>query len=878
MKKFLLVISFLCSFIPVFAKHITGGEVLYRFTGMGADGVSKQYSVTLILFRDNTCVNCSAMPPTVAMGIFDNDSNEELFLRTVDLGSTAPLDVIASPPCLTNPPQLDYSAGYYTFSITVPPNSRGYTITYQTCCRVDGITNIGGAGSIGATYVGTIPGSQTLPVGNDNSAMFQTGISILCNNKRFILDFSATDSDGDSLVYSFADAYNGGNATDASFADPAPPPYGSVPYGPVPYSGNTPLGAQATINPATGIISGIAPDAGKYIVCVVVKSYRNGVLITEHRKDFIVTVAPCDFASADLPVQDRSCDSFTFSFQNGNTSPLNLTFDWNFGDPASGGANTSNAEFPPPHTFSDTGRFTVTLIVNAGQPCVDTARELVYVYPGFFPGIKYIPPMCKDLPVQFTDSSRTNYGVINYWHWDFGNPPGGADTSLLQNPTYIYHTAGTYNIQFIVGSSKGCLDTLMPEPVVTIVDKPDFQIFPKDTLICFIDTLLIRTNVTTGTITWSPNLAISDIHSFNPSVSPDVPTTYTALYVDPSGCSITDSTKIRVVSGVNIAAQADTTLCSGDSAVLHVTSNALYYSWTPPDKVDDPTVQDPVIHPTDPLTDFHVHASISAKCFNDADIKVKSVPYPDVVVTGDTAVCYGNSAQLHAAGGSVYTWTPIAYLNNPLIPDPVSVRPKTSLTYTVTVRDTLGCPKPVSKDFRVEVIRLVVDAGPQDTSVVLGEPVQLFATSNNNEVSTYTWIPSTYLDNPGIPDPVALPQDNITYRVQLTIAIGCTAFDTIRVKVFYLPPDIYVPSAFTPDNDGNNDVFRPMALGIKKLESFRVFDRWGKLMFETSQIGQGWDGTYKGRGQDPGTFVWEANAVDYKNRSIFRKGTVILIR
>jgi gliding motility-associated-like protein len=873
MKKLLLFFLFLCSFIPVFAKHITGGEVTYTF--QSSNGTSTVYTVTLILFRDNTCVGCSAMPASVTLGVFDNDDNTRLFLRAIDLGSIQPLDIVSSPPCLTNAPELDYSAGYYVTSISVPNNLTGFTVSYQTCCRVDGITNINGVSAVGATYVGEIPGTAALQGGHDNSATFQTGISILCNNKHFLLDFSATDQDHDSLVYSFADAYNGGEAADAGFADPAPPPYGSVPYGPAPYSGNTPLGSQATINSATGIISGIAPDAGKYIVCVVVKSYRNGLLVAEHRKDFIVTVAPCDFASADLPAVIRECDTFTKTFQNENDSPLNLTFLWDFGDPASGANNTSTQEVVT-HTYADTGVYHLTLIVNAGQPCADTAHADVLVFPGFFPAIKYIPPMCKDLPVQFTDSTKTSYGTVNYWHWDFGNPPGGTDTSRLQNPVYTYHTAGTYDIQLIVGSTKGCLDTLKPSPQVIITDRPDFHVNPHDTLICVVDTLQILTGAGTGTITWSPNYAISDIHSFNPLVSPDITTTYSALYVDPVGCTIIDSARIRVTNGVSLSKQADTTLCSSDSAVLHISSNALYYSWTPPDKITDPTVQNPTIHPTDPLTPFTVHASISAKCFSDATINVRSVPYPDVVITGDSTICYGNSAQLHASGGSSYVWTPIAYLTNTHIPDPVSQQPKANITYTVTVTDTLGCPKPVSKDFTVQVIRLTANAGSADTSVVIDQPVQLHVTDNGGTI--YLWTPSTYLDNPNISNPVALPQNDITYLVRVSNEIGCFATDTVRVHVFDLAPGLYVPSAFTPGKDGLNDLFRPIALGIQTLVSFRVFDRWGTLMFETNRIYDGWDGSYKGRPQDSGTFVWEAHAVDYKGKPIYMKGSVILIR
>ncbi|MEJ7611676.1 MAG: PKD domain-containing protein [Ferruginibacter sp.] len=873
MKRSLLLLLVGFSCLPVFARHITGGEVIYDYIGPGASN-SKIYRVTLRLFRDNLTMGGAAMPASVSIGIFNNAGNAQVggYLN-VPLVANTPVGIISSPPCLTNPPVFDYSVGTYIFTIDLPNNGPGYTVTYQTCCRVSGITN--GGGDEGATYTSEIPGTNTLTGGiNDNSARFVTGISIICYNQAFILDFSATDPDGDSLAYSLTNAYDGGAATDAAFAFPAPPPYGSINYfgG---YSGLSPLGAGASINTSTGIISGIAPGAGKYVVSVVVRSYRNGQYISEHRKDFIITVAPCDFASADLNPVYTSCDippgGFNVSFENLNNSPLNLTFDWNFGDPASGANNNSTLEMPT-HIYSTAGDYNLTLIVNANTPCADTAYAIVKVYPGFFPAFGPVPSMCKDLPVQFSDATTTNYGTVNYWHWDFGVTTLSNDTSRLQNPTYTYNTAGTYNAAFIVGTDKGCRDTLFPI-VVTIIDKPDFFI-SNDTLICTVDTLQLLSNVTTGTITWSPNYMISDVNSFNPFVSPDVPTTYTVTYSDPSGCTASDQVFVNVVNEVTLLAINDTTICLTDTARLLLNTDALYFTWTPTNLIIDPTVRNPQIIPVDPVTVFHVKASISNKCFKEKDITVSTIPYPVAVVSGDQEVCYGKDAQLQASGGTNYLWSPPAYLNSAVIPNPKAIFPKLSLTYTVSVTDTLGCPKPAFATITVNVIRLFANAGPSDTSVVLGQPLQLTATGSE----IYLWTPDTYLNNPNIANPVSLPQNNITYTVSVSNAAGCTANDTINVKVYFLPPDMYVPSAFTPGKDRVNDLFRPIALGIRSLESFRVFNRWGQLVYITSRINDGWDGTFKGVGQDSGTFVWQVNATDYKGNKIFKKGTVILIR
>jgi gliding motility-associated-like protein len=872
MKQFLLLLFFISSFNYVFARHITGGEVVYNYNGAGA-GNSKNYTITLRLFRDNLGGG-AAMPPNVSLGIFNND-NGVLYqgYRSVSISSETPVFVISKPPCLTNEPVFNYSMGLYTITLDLPENTNGHTITYQTCCRVYNITNIGNGptGNVGSSYTGVIPGSATLGATlTDNSARFETGISIICDSKPFKLDFSATDPDVDDvLVYEFYDAYNGGIATMATFDTPAAPPYGAISYV-NPYSGSQPLGPLATINSTTGIISGTAPSSGKYVVAVNVKSFRNGILIAQHKKDFIVTVAPCEFSGADLsPNFIQNCDSLGTAFSNRNVSPLNITFDWDFGEPASGALNFSTEEAPV-HQFLSSGDYWVKLTVNKLLSCPSTDSVLVKIYPGFFPKFDTIPPQCKNVAVQFKDLTTTNYPTINFWKWDFGVTTLTNDTSRLPNPTYTYTAAGTYNASFIVQSSKGCRDTLYP--VVKIVDEPDLKI-TNDTLICTIDTLQLKSNFTTGIITWSPNYMISNINSFNPLVSPDVTTTYTAFYQDPSGCSGSKKVTVSVVSAVTLLTANDTTICRTDKAQLKLNTDALYFVWTPKSLIDDSTVKNPIVTPINPTDTFRVKASISNKCFKEKVIVVKTVPYPRALAN-DSSICFGRSVQLNATGGSSYIWSPATYLTSTTSATPTVQFPLKTIAYTLSVTDTFGCPKPSTKMVTVEVVKVKANAGPSDTSIVLGQPLQLAATGSTN----FLWSQDIWLNKADIYNPISNPLSNITYKVTVSNRNGCFDTDTINVKVFSLPPDLYVPSAFTPGGDGLNELFRPICLGIKRLENFSVYNRWGVLLFSTNRIADGWNGTFKGTPQDPAGYVWTATAIDYKDKQIFRKGNVVLIR
>lgn len=871
MKRFYLLTILLVSFLCSRAAHIVGGEVVYSFVSKTA--TTTTYDVTVILFRDNLCTGCAALPASVDIGIYNKDNGLIVgnFIN-VSRNNEVPLQVTQSPPCLLNAPNFNYSGGYYITRITVANNEAGYTVAYQTCCRVSGIQNAPdrGASGQGATYATDLPGLNVgANVIDDNGARFQTGISIICYNKRFTLDFSATDVDGDVLFYEFVNAFEAPLALNASWATPEAPPYVSVNYN-APYSGLQPLGLNGvSINSSTGIITGIAPAAsGKYIVAVQVSSFRNGVIIDKHRKDFLVTVSPCDFSSAELDLSYANCKDSTFTFVNNNNSPNNLTFLWDFGD-----GNTSTAQSPV-HTYADTGSYTIKLVVNAGTACSDSTTAPLIVFPSFRTGFSESSPACKNTPVFFRDSSFATYGPVNSWSWNFGDPSSGLNnTANTQNTTHSYATAGQYNVRLISTSIKGCRDTL--SKFVTIVDKPIFNV-GNDTLICVIDTLQLNTvgvTAATGTISWSPNYNINNVNSFSPLVSPDVTTTYIATYTDNSGCFASDTIVIRVVNDVSVRAMNDTVICRTDSVRLNVVTDGLSFSWTPAALLSNPTAQNPFAYPTAASTTFTVTATIG-RCRRSDDVVVRTVPYPNARAGNDTTVCFGANIPLFASGGSSYSWSPTFFLNNPNIQNPISIAPPRTLDYIVTVTDTLGCPKPVRDTVRINVVRIVAAAGPRDTAIVLGQPLQLNATGGQ----FYLWTPSTFLNNPNIFNPISNPTDSITYYLTVSDSLGCFGRDTISVQVFRLAAGLYVPTAFTPNGNGVNDVFRPIALGIRTLDYFKVFNRWGELVFATSEIGKGWDGNYKGKEQGTSAFVWEALATDYTGKRIYKKGSVVLVK
>jgi len=360
-----------------------------------------------------------------------------------------------------------------------------------------------------------------------------------------------------------------------------------------------------------------------------------------------------------------------------------------------------------------------------------------------------------------------------------------------------------------------------------------------------------------------------------PTVSPTVSTWYYVTLTD-NGCSNRDSVQVRVISAVSLFAGNDTTICQGDAIQLHAISDGLQYIWTPAANLNNPNISNPIAV-TNSTTTYSVTAIVGSCRAND-DITVTTVPYPVANAGPDQTICYNTSAQLNGThDGSSFSWSPVSYLNNPTILNPIASPPRTT-TYVLTVFDTKGCPKPGRDTIIVNVNPRVFANAGHDTTVVVGQPLQLHATGG----VTYVWTPTTgFTTSNTIPNPIAIYGiniDSIRYKVVVRDNIGCPDSAFVTVHVFKTDPSIFVPTAFTPNGDGLNDVVRPISVGMRRIIYFNVYNRWGTLLFTTTENKKGWDGRINGVLQSTNVFVWTVSAEDYLGNKYFRKGTVTLIR
>ena len=858
-------------FIAIVAKadHITGGEMFYSFKGI-SNG-EYQYSVTMKFFM--RCNSGRQFYNVAIISVFNKKTSVHVLDIDAPLSNQQTLSLSNPNPCITNPPTVCYEVAFYYFNVSLPASAEGYKIASQVTYRIQGINNLSsGYTQVGATYTAEIPGFNEVASGPTNSSANFVGDDrvIVCAENAFTYSFAAADADGDQLRYSFCEAFthSGGGGGGMSNA-PGTPPFQPVPYG-SPFNGQTPLGSKVQINSSSGLITGIAPSAGVFVVTVCVEEIRDGIVIATQRKDLQINIAPCIIAGAILSPEYTLCkDSKTISLANLSVSPLIKTHSWTLFN-ESGTLLSSSTNPGISYTFADTGIYKIKLVINSGQACSDSTTSLARVYPGFVPGFAF-NGVCFTKPTLYTDATTSVYGTVNSWKWDFGETSTIADSSNQQHPTYTYPAMGRKYTQLVVGNTVGCKDTLID--FVSIIDKPPINLAFKDTLICVNDAVQLSAGAN-GSFSWGPIANIINADTKMPTVSPKATTTY-YVNMDDNGCLNRDSVKVRVTDRVNLRSMNDTTICQGDTVQLRIVSDGFQYFWTPASQVLDPASPNPKVI-TQGTTPYQVTARIGG-CSATATVVVSSIPYPLADAGPDTTICDQTSAQLNAnIEGNSFRWSPVSTLVNSNQLNPVA-KPAVSTSYNLIVYENKGCPKPGNDEVRVTVLPPIEPVVNGDTAIIRGQALQLSATGG----VSYIWIPATGLSNASIGNPVASfihTGDSVRYIVRVFNQAGCYDSAFVSVQIFKTLPSVFVPNAFTPDHDGKNDFLRPIAVGMKQIESFQVYNRWGQLVFSTQVNKHGWDGTIKGKLQNTGIYVWSVKAIDYNGKPYFQKGTATLLR
>ncbi len=460
-----------------------------------------------------------------------------------------------------------------------------------------------------------------------------------------------------------------------------------------------------------------------------------------------------------------------------------------------------------------------------------------------------------------------------YYHYQW-MPATYLSNDTIPYPVITVTAPGYYQWTVIIAPhAVGCTDTGLVKLLVT---PNSFTITPTDTSVCLgASVQVIGTSYPLFSYQWLPTqgIAISDI--INPLIVPDTSAVYvvTATF---SKCPVMrDTLRMDVQPNPTVYIGGNRFVCDNDS--LHIFASvkpAWYthytYAWSPASCLDNTT--DPIVvffGKTD--TNVVVTVTTPKGCIGVDSARIKV--YPSDFATLDPAIkdfCPHDSYRPIATGGSQYHWYPGYYLSDSLSGQPL-MTPITSINYILVATSLYGCKDTLH--FRAIVHPAGVISVEESVTLYPGESYQMDPKSN---CSSFTWFPAAGLNNPDISNPVASPMVSTLYTIIGTTEYGCKAEDSIDV-IIDLNSLLALPNAFTPGNGPNNE-FKIIKRGIATLKYFRIFNRWGNLLFETTDIDKGWDGSYNGVQQPFGVYVYDIEAVTSAGKLFQKHGNTTLIK
>jgi gliding motility-associated-like protein len=484
---------------------------------------------------------------------------------------------------------------------------------------------------------------------------------------------------------------------------------------------------------------------------------------------------------------------------------------------------------------------------------------------------------CENAPTNALTATGTNL------QW-YTTATGGTASSIAPIPSSTTIGTNTYYVSQSIGNCEGPRAAIIVNIISTsttpVVSPKNYC--PNDIaqpLTAIGTNLLWYTTATGGvgtSIAPTPNTVIFPA-TYNYYVSQTIGTceSQRALLV------------VTIDNNLSLNVGVDTTICEGSSLKFNPTitpAAAATYEWfangVPLNTIDDRFIKDATVNPVD-SAEYILKATIGG-CSKTDTVKINVIWKPKINAGLPKSICLDSAILLkgimtRVSNDSInYSWTPIDSLATPSLLQTLAYPTSTTL-YTVTyqTKPTYGCDFSGASAVKIFVQKIDKAFAGNDTIAAKGLPHQLRGSGGIN----YSWFsPSGIsISNPFAQNTFVTLNNDAQFYLKVTNAIGCEGRDTIFVKV-YDGPNYYIPNSFTPNGDGKNDIFRAVPAGIAYTVYFRVFDRLGQLVFETNQWLKGWDGTFKGKPQPIGTYVWMIAGTDKYNKKIEMKGTVNLLR
>lgn len=542
-------------------------------------------------------------------------------------------------------------------------------------------------------------------------------------------------------------------------------------------------------------------------------------------------------------------------------------YTWDFGDGNVANVTTDTVY----HTYTSPGIFKPVLILTDVNNCsipYPSADSITLLPPSVARFTATDSLVCIGANITFTDNSITPPGVsVASRFWDLSD---GA-TSTASPVTHQYGTSGNHDIMLAIEDTRGCKDTILKQAFVKVSLQPVVTV-SADTTLC--KGASYQLNATGGsTYTWTPATGLNRTDIFNPLSKPDATTTYSVTVKGSATCAAVTRQVTVFVNPLPAAnAGTDVSLCIDDSVQLQA-SGGVSYLWTPAFGLSDTNIFNPFVKIVNSDT-YTVSVTDANGCVNTDSVLVTVVPTPTATVTGPQLVCYGAVITLTAAGGDTYVWS------NGNTSASITADIKKDTSFWVIPFDE-GC-KGISDTIDVAISGDVIEAGfdlPDDT-MFTNKPIQLINTSSGAVSYLWNFAVGKIFRNASSADkdPYYTYYQAGEYKIMLvaTSDIGCR--DTIYKDLVILPNQVFIPTAFTPNGDGKNDLFTFISSAPVEKFTFSVYDRWGEMVFRTSDVNNtAWDGTYMGlpAQQDVYVYLFEGTV---NNKQLSLSGNITLLR
>jgi gliding motility-associated-like protein len=444
-----------------------------------------------------------------------------------------------------------------------------------------------------------------------------------------------------------------------------------------------------------------------------------------------------------------------------------------------------------------------------------------------------------NIAIYYDNAADGSYSKIGHWQnvprWE---STGAVAQALNASPALSSITKSSWN-----DFTYPAFALATPSPVLTLSSPPS---------VCSGQSVTI-TAAGTGSFSWSTGDTTASI-----DVTPSSATTYSVTLTDSTGCSSTSSVLITVNLLPMVDITGTDTLCAGQSTALSV-SGAGAYSWSTGAATSSIIVSPQVTTP------YGIMLTDSNGCSANDTLTVTVIPAVSTLIAGNTSVCPGGSIVLSASGNGSFVWSTGDTTSS------VTVTPAGNTAYSVTLTNAQGCSG-------TDTISVTIGSSPFITvtgggTIIAGSSTALNASGG----TTYIWSPAAGLSCTSCPDPVASPAGSTTYCVAATDTNGCTVTECIAVSVETPCGEVFVPTAFSPNNDGMNDVECVLSPCISEIH-FVIYDRWGEKVFESYSTAICWDGTYKGKLMNSAVFVYYLEATLITGEKITKKGDISLVR